>query len=295
MLARMLVTIFMLAFITLVYGDEVKSAGPLGIEFLDDFTKPREAQRQPFEERIETERHDFTQSATTVGRGITQVEAGYSFFFKETGSERETAHTLPETLIRIGLSEDIEMRFRLNHTWVFVEDKQDRIGAEDMRFSLKLQMTRECDHSLLPTSAVELRGLAPTGGEAFTTNRVEFSVDYIYQWTLYEHITLAGSTGFGTRGFGEFGILPDEPTQENFNVLSQSVALGLELSDKNTLYAEWYGLFSDGLEDEFTVSVVNAGLDHYVTDDLVLDFRLGVGLNQDSDDFFTGIGGGFRF
>jgi hypothetical protein len=32
-----------------------------------------------------------------------------------------------------------------------------------------------------------------------------------------------------------------------------------------------------------------------VTDDFVLDVRAGVGLSPDSDDFFTGIGGGYRF
>ena len=37
------------------------------IEFCDDFFKSAEQQRDPYEERIETERHDFTQSAVTVG------------------------------------------------------------------------------------------------------------------------------------------------------------------------------------------------------------------------------------
>ena len=31
-------------------------------------------------ERIETDRHDFTQSTTTAGRGVFQIESGYSFF-----------------------------------------------------------------------------------------------------------------------------------------------------------------------------------------------------------------------
>ena len=37
------------------------------------------------------------------------------------------------------------------------------------------------------------------------------------------------------------------------------------------------------------------GVDYYVTDDFVLDVRVGKGLTNDSDDFFTGIGGGYRF
>ena len=264
-------------------------------EFCDDFRKPCHRQHDPFEERIETERHDFTQSAVTVGCGVVQIEGGYTYFYKDTDEETESAHTTPELLLRFGLSEDIEFRLRWNHAWIFIDEEADRAGAEDLRYSLKLQMTRQPCAGLLPTSALEVRGTAPTGGKAFSTNRAEFSLDYIYQWELTEGVTIAGSTGYLTNGFGDFGLLPDEPTNENFNVLSQSAVTGLELSESNTIYTEWFGLFSDGLENEFVVSVFNIGVDHYITDDFVLDFRAGVGLSEDSDDFFVGVGGGYRF
>ncbi|MEM9352612.1 MAG: transporter [Planctomycetota bacterium] len=265
------------------------------LEFLDDFTKPGRQQRDPFEERIETERHDFTQSAVTVGRGIVQIEGGYSYFYKDVEEEIESAHTTPELLLRVGLSEDIEFRVRWNYAWVFVEGEEDSIGSEDLRYSLKLQMTRQQETGLLPTSALEIRGTGPTGGEAFSTGQAEFGLDYIYQWEVAEGVTLAGSTGFGTSGLGDFGLLPEEPADERFNALSQSAVLGMELSEMNTLYTEWYALYSDGLEDEFVVSVFNIGVDHYLTEDFVVDFRAGVGLTEDSDDFFAGVGGGYRF
>ncbi|WP_425395067.1 transporter [Aeoliella sp.] len=264
-------------------------------EFCDDFTKPYCCQRDPFEERIETERHDFTQSAVTVGRGILQVEAGYSYFYHDTEEETESAHTTPELMLRWGITEDIEFRVRWNHVWVFAEDEDDRIGSEDIRYALKLQMTRQTCDGLLPTSALEVRGSAPTGGEAFTTGRAEFDIDYIYQWELREGLTIAGSTGIGSDGFGDFGLIPDEPTNEYFIMLTQSAVLGVELTEENTMYAEWYGIFSDGLADEFVISVFNIGIDHYINDDFVVDFRIGVGLSEDSDDFFTGVGGGYRF
>lgn len=265
------------------------------LEFCDDFSKPAACQRDPFEERIETERHDFTQSATTVGRHIVQVEAGYSYFYKDQNGEVESAHTSPELLLRLGLSEDIEFRLRYNYAWVFIEGEDDRTGAEDLRYSLKLQMTRqECD-CWRPTSALELRGSAPTGGEAFTTGRAEFDIDYIYQWQLSQRMTIAGSTGYGTNGFGDFGLEAEEPADENFKFLSQSAVVGFELSESNTMYVEWFAVFSDGLEDEYVISAFNIGIDHYITDDFVLDIRFGTGLSQDADDFFTGLGGGYRF
>jgi hypothetical protein len=265
------------------------------IEFFDDFGKPWYEQRNPWEERIETERHDFTQSAITVGRYVVQLESGYTYFYKDTDEEIEASHTLPEMMLRLGLSEDIEFRLRWNYAWQFIDEAPDQIGAEDLRYSLKLQITRQPCGGYLPTSALELRGTAPTGGEAFTTDQAEFGLDYIYQWELYEGVTIAGSTSFGTNGVGDFGLIPDEPAEEHFNAMSQSAVIGFELSESNTMYAEWYGIVSDGLEDEFVISVFNIGIDHYVTDNFVLDWRAGVGLSDDSDDFFTGIGGGYRF
>lgn len=263
--------------------------------FLDDFSKPASRQRNPYEERIETERHDFTQSAVTVGRGVAQVEAGYTYFYKDNEEEIESAHTAPEMLLRVGLSEDIEFRVRYNYAWVFVDEEADQRGSEDLRYGFKLQITRPEGEGWTPTSALEIRGAAPTGGDAFSTENAEFGLDYIYQWELVECVTLAGSTGYTTNGLGDFGLLPEEPAVESFNVWSQSVALGLELTQENTLYVEWFGLHSDGLNNEFVQSTFNLGVDHYVTNNFVIDLRAGVGLTDDTDDFFAGAGGGYRY
>ena len=53
--------------------------------------------------------------------------------------------------------------------------------------------------------------------------------------------------------------------------------------------------FNDGLEEELSVSYFNVGVDHYFTDNFVFDIRFAAGLNETSDDFFTGVGGGLRF
>lgn len=264
-------------------------------EFCDDFSKCGGCQRDPFEERIETERHDFTQSAVTVGCGAFQVEGGYSYFYKDNEEEIEDSHTGPEMMLRYGVSEDIEVRLRWNYVWQSSDAEPDESGAEDLRYAIKLQMTRQNEEGLLPTSALEVRATAPTGGDPYSPGRVGFGLDYIYQWELAGGVTFAGSTGFGTDGMGDFGLVPDEPAEDAFTAISQSAVLGFGLSESNTMYAEWYGIYSDGLRDEFVISVFNLGIDHYVTDDFVIDVRSGVGLSDDSDDFFFGVGGGYRF
>ena len=91
------------------------------------------------------------------------------------------------------------------------------------------------------------------------------------------------------------GWFPKSRLSERFMLWSQSVAIGTELTERVTLYNEWYGLCSDGLEEDYTIAIYNVGADYYVTDNFVLDFRVGMGLTKDSDDFFTGVGGGYRF
>ncbi len=263
--------------------------------FLDDLLclgQPH-AHRDPYEDRIETERHDFTQSTKTVGYHVVQIEAGYTYFYLDEHEEIEQSHTTPEMMARIGLSEDIEFRVRWTYAWGFVDEGDNVDGAEDLRWAIKLGMTEQ--DCWIPESALEIRSTAPTGGNAFSTKRVEFGLDYIYGWQIAEDWTLLGSTGFGSNALGDFGLVPEEPASERFMTWSQSVVIGTEISERVTLYNEWYGICSDGLEDDYTIVVYNVGADYYVTDNLVLDLRVGMGLTPDSDDFFTGVGGGYRF
>jgi hypothetical protein len=274
-------------------------AGESRLLFLDDLLHPLQVDesRDPWEERIETDRHDYTQSPRTVGRGVGVVEMGYTYFYNDTETATEDTHTTPELLCRFGITDDIELRVRWNYAWSTLDQaNQEREyldGAEDLRWGLKLAVTEQ--DCFVPESAVELISTVPTGGAAWSTEHVEFGVDYIYGWTIAERWNLGGSSGLLTQGLGDFGLLPEEPTGDRYLVWSQSVALGYELTERNTMYVEWYGLFSYALEDEFSMSIVNVGIDHYLTDDLVIDLRVGKGLTEDSDDFFAGIGGGFRF
>jgi len=56
-----------------------------------------------------------------------------------------------------------------------------------------------------------------------------------------------------------------------------------------------FGIASDGRENDLAVAFYNIGIDYYLSDDIVLDVRAGVGLTSESEDFFIGTGGGVRF
>jgi len=287
-------SLFAVALVIATLATPTTCAGEPFIKFWDDLHLfSHESTRDPYEERIETERHDFTQSTDTVGQGVVQIEAGYSYFYKDKDEEIEGSHTTPETLVRIGLSDDIEFRLRFTYDWRFIDVEEDLSGSQDLIWSFKLRVTDQI--GWIPESALELRATAPTGGSDWTLDRVAGGFDYIYGWELREGWELYGSTGCSTDGLGDFSLLPEEPAGDRFMVWSQSVALGIELTEQVTFYSEWFGLFSHALEDNYVISVYNVGFDYYLTQNLVVDVRAGVGLSEDSDDFFTGVGGGYRF
>ncbi len=295
--------LFSIAMLALTLAPAATQAGPCRsgcsgepfIRFLDDLRLiPWGAgERDPYEERMETERHDFTQSTVTVGRGVVQLESGYLYTYKDDGEEVEHAHAAPELLLRLGLSDDIEFRLRWNYGWQYFESEPDQDSAMDLIWSVKLQVTRQC--GWIPESALEIRSTVPTGGESFTLGRVVAGFDYIYGWEVCEGWSLYGSTAYSPSGLGDFSLLPDEPQSDHFTEFSQSAAIGWEVTEKNSLYAEWFTIVSHGLEDNVTLAFFNIGIDHYFTDDFLIDLRFGVGLTDDSEDFFSGIGGGVRF
>ena len=251
-----------------------------------------ETESETENERVETERHDFTQSTTVVGRGVTQVEFGYTFFQSSGETEVEDSHATPELLIRYGLTEKVEFRLRYNEVWQFGEE--DRAGSEDLHWAFKVRTTEQAGWR--PESALEIRFTAPTGGVDWSTDEVEFGLDYIYGWRINPRVEIYGSSGFSTNALGEFAFRPSAPADEEFILYTQSVAIGTELSERVTAYTEFFGLFTDGFEDDEERPVFfNVGLDYYLSDNVVLDIRAGTGLNGDAEDLFFGMGGAFRY
>ena len=264
------------------------------LKFMDDLATicqpcPR---RDPYEERIETERHDFTQSTKTVGHGVCQIESGYSYFYHDQDEEIEQTYATPEMMLRMGLSDDIEFRLRFNYGWQSIDVHDDKDGAQDLIWSFKFAVTDQT--GCVPESALELRFSAPLGS-SFSTERVDYGFDNIYGWEIAEGWELYGSTGYFTGGLGDFGLVPEEPAADWFAVWTQSVALGVEVTENMTIYSEFFGLFSHALEDDFSIVFYNIGIDYYLSDNFVIDVRAGKGLTPDADDFFTGVGGGYRF
>ena len=105
-----------------------------------------------------TDRPDFTESTVTVGKGIAQIEFGYTYI--DTGDSE--VHSLGEPLLRYGiLAEWLELRLG-----VFPQEENGESGFSDLYFGFKIALTPQ--DGLLPEMALIPQAFAPTGSDAFT-------------------------------------------------------------------------------------------------------------------------------
>jgi hypothetical protein len=240
---------------------------------------------------LETDRPDFTESPTTVGQGVLQVEGGYTFTYDREGDTRTTDHSFPETLFRLGMFADW---FELRLDWNYEVQRtstdgavDNESGANDLNIGCKIALTPQDE--MLPETGVILEMTVPSGGDDFTADRVLPGINYCFSWNLDkdEKWSLSGSTAFG----GE----ADDVTNDPFTQFSQSLSLGHEFNDKVHVYVEWYVLSPLGADTNPAQDYINGGFAVLINKDVQWDIRAGAGLNEGADDFFAGAGLSIRY
>jgi len=235
---------------------------------------------------ITTDRPDFTEASVTVGKGVVQLETGYTFTRNDDDGLRTDTHSFPESLLRVGMFAEW-FEFRVD--WNYLVERNDLggvsdtdSGAEDLTLGAKIALTGQ--DKWLPETGVILQMSVPTGADEFTADEVLPGVNYLYGWNLTEDEawTLGGSTGFNANN--------DDVTEDTYTLFSQSVTLGHSWSECVGSYAEWYVLSPVDADTDQTQSYFNGGFTVLLNDNVQWDIRAGVGLNEAADDFFAGSG-----
>ena len=118
---------------------------------------------------IDTDRPDFTETANVVAPEHFQIETGYTFTYDHSHIQSKSSHTLPESLIRIGLVEDTELRLN----WPGYEkstlvDQHRLEGFSDLDIGAKTNFIRADRYLLSLIYAVTM----PVGTEDMTQNQI---------------------------------------------------------------------------------------------------------------------------
>jgi hypothetical protein len=259
------------------------------------------------EDRLASDRPDFTEASSTVGRGRIQLEMGYTFIRDRDNGSSFTGHSYPEALFRIGLFADwFELRIGQNfgnerttggpvgradiapifHA-IGEREAGSFSGADDLYLGVKLWLTEQ--KGSLPEMALVFQTTVPTGADAFTARQMLPGINLLCGWDVIEDLVTLG-TGFQVNrhldGIGHYYV-----------ELAPSITAGYKLTQKLNGYTEFFAILPASSVDPDTKPeyYFDGGFQYFVTNDFALDIRAGVGLNRAADDFFAGTGLVYRY
>ena len=230
-----------------------------------------------------TDRPDFTEASSTVGRGVAQVEMGYTYTFDNDGAVTRS-HSIGEPLVRYGIFADwLELRFAYNYLDQQVNAVNNN-GSQDIYLGLKIGLTPQ--EGILPEMALIPQMTVPTGDRPFTSGEVLPGLNLQYGWEINDWLSTGGSTQFNRSLDG---------TLNAYTEWAQSWTIGYTLNDWLGAYTEFYGFFPSGAADVRTETYFNGGFTVLLNNDVQWDIRAGTGLNAAAADYFVGTGLSIRF
>jgi len=260
------------------------------------------SQEKDSDSQINTDRPTFTPANTVVPRGRLQFESGFTFNREQTGTTKSNVYDFPELAVRYGLMDRVEFRtFWLGQTYTQVQTRtggpwRNGVGGpSDMEVGFKWQLfAGDTERKWIPTTALITSIYAPTGGTSYLSSQtVEPYINLIYGWSPTKKLTLSGSTGYlnmrqlidsgSGRGF------------DSFQRFHQSLVAFYSVTERTTLFYEWYIFTFTNAADNRPLNFMDGGLLYHPTPNTQLDLRAGFGLSGRPDDFFTGVGFSVRF
>jgi hypothetical protein len=237
-------------------------------------------------EPIGPDRPSFTNGPVLVAPGHLQVETGYTF--ARTGPEE--ASSLGEILLRYAFDDRCEARVGLNsYDWIDsgVPGERRISGFEDPYAGVKIRLNEAAaEHRAhgVPAMGLLLQTTIPVGARALTGDVWQPTATFALHWDLPANWTIESNLGDSYAADGG----------RRFSQAFASLSAGFQLGDKAGGFLEGY-IFSRESADGAATHYADAGLSYLVSKDLMLDVRVGAGLDRPHPNWFTGLGAAVRF
>lgn len=234
----------------------------------------------PFSQPIFTDRPTFSVGPGTIAKGHIQIETGYTFSFEDAHPNART-HTFPETLLRIGLVENVELRVEWPNL-TYIDNGTNVDGFRDLGVGFKVQVFQQ--QGFRPRLSFAGRLSIPTGNEAFSSDQLDPELRTILTYAFNERVEL----------FGNVNIAGPSSQGTRFVQVSSSLGLSATLRDHLSGFVEYFGLYPRDVASG-SANFLQTGFVYHLTYDIQLDARVGAGLNRGTDDVLTGAGVSWRF
>ena len=236
------------------------------------------------DEPLVTDRPDFTEASSTVGRGVAQIEFGYTYTYDSDHGTSTRSQSYGEPLLRYGIFDDwLEFRvalFPMEQRTATAGVSSATEDTDDLYTGLKIGLTPQ--QGILPEMALIPQLTLPTVSDGFRSAQIEPGLNWIYGWEVNDFISTAGSTQGNRR--------MDSTTGQDYVEIAQSWTVAFSHSDNLGTYTEWFVLMPEGADTEQTQHYVNTGLTYLISSDVQFDIRFGRGLSGAADDYFVGSG-----
>ena len=240
-----------------------------------------------YDEPLASDRPDFVEASVTVGRGVRQLEMGYTYFSDQ--STNFTGHSFPEFLFRFGVLADwLELRVG----WNFASNAEgfnpltrNTSGSEDIYLGIRFGLTPQ--DGILPEMCLVPQMTVPTGHPNFTAGKVLPGLMWLYGWDITDVYSVGAST--------QANLAIDDLAGDEYVEFAQAFTINYALAPKLGAYTEWFMLTPAGAEITPTEHYLDAGFTYRVTNDLQLDIRAGKGVSAASIDYFAGSGAVVRW
>lgn len=247
------------------------------------------ASAQAAEEAIATDRPDFVESSDVVGKGRFQIETSVAYERDESEGVRTRLYATP-TLLRIGVSEDIELRFetdgalRLRTLEAGGETKER--GYADLSIGAKWHMVDGDEATGKPGIAWLLHVDADSGSRAFRGQGWRPSLRMVAEWDLPQGFSAGVMPGvYKDRG--------DDGKSYTGGIFA--VVVGKSLTEKLRGFVEWSGQALTTTRHGGSVVTGDVGLAYLLSNSVQVDTAASWGLNKTSPDFGWTVGLSVRF
>lgn len=220
---------------------------------------------------IVTDRPDFTESSVVVPRGSLQIESGFTY---ERTTRNSTSSAYPETLLRYGLTDRLEMRVGLPN----YNRLEGQEGFDDLYLGAKIQLGQTksgIDFALIPAAFI------PAGRRGIRSEAVAPEIKATY----------AASLGIYALS-GMVHVASVEEDGERVTPWQITTSLGIPVKDRIGMFLEHILAAQKGVRPAHTV---HSGFTYQPRPDRQFDIHYGFGLTPTAPDFFIGAGFSIRF
>jgi Putative MetA-pathway of phenol degradation len=239
------------------------------------------------EDRLDPDRPHFPEASTTVGNGRAILESGYTFTKKDASF---VSHSLPEALLRVGMFADW-FEFRIGQN--FIDERQtvagattSMSGAQDLYLGVKLALTEQ--KGLLPAIALIPQMTVPTGSRTATAGTVLPGLNVDASWEVIKNLFSIELLVANNRVKDELGGTRHE--------LATGLTGAFQITRQLEAFAEWDAFYPHGgIGPAGPRHYAVAGLVYFITPNIEVDVRTGVGLNRNANDFLVGVGFAKRY